>query len=127
MSIRAICTASLLFFDPNDKSKAQVIAPMLQIVELPEWVKNTATFQVNLKCGRIRIMNDGTTQKAVEQIQEKAQDLTARQQSETLEEELANMKNAELKEYCKAHNLEYKAKAKNSELISIIKANSANK
>lgn len=122
MTIRAVCTATLLFFDSNDKTKPQVVAPRLQIVELPDWVKNTTTFKVNLDCGRIKVMNDSTTTKAVEAIQEDVQDLTDRQQSETLEKEIAKMKKAELQEYCKAHNIEYKADATNPELIDLIKA-----
>ena len=122
MTIRAVCTATLLFFDINDKSKPQVKAPMLEIVELPDWVKETTTYQVNLKCGRIKVMNDTSEVKAVEVIQEDIQDLTDRQQSENLEKELAKMKKVELQEYCKAHNIEYKADATNPELIDLIKA-----
>ena len=121
MSIRVVCTATLLFFDVNDKAKPQVVAPMLQIVNLPDWVKETTTYQVNLKCGRIKVMNDGTAVKAVEKVQEDTQDLTARQQSENLEKEISKMKKAELQEYCKAHNIEYKADATNPELIDLIK------
>lgn len=122
MSIRVVCTATLLFFDANDKAKPQVLAPMLQIVDLPDWVKDTTTFRVNLKCGRIKVMNDETAVKSVEKVQEDTQDLTARQQSENLEKEIAKMKKAELQEYCKAHNIDYKADATNPELIDLIKA-----
>lgn len=122
MTIRVICTATLLFFDANDKSKPQKVAPMLQIVELPDWVKETTTFKVNYKCGRIKVMNDSIETKVVETIQEDTQDLTARQQSENLEKEIAKMKKAELQEYCKVHNIEFKADATNPELIDLIKA-----
>lgn len=120
--IRAICSATLLFFDSKDKAKPQVLAPMLQIVELPDWVADTNTFRVNLACGRIKVMNDTVETKKVETIQEKAQDEAPRVQNETLEKEIAKMKKAELQEYCKAHNIEYKADATNPELISLIKA-----
>lgn len=122
MTIRAVCTASLLFFDNNDKTKPQVIAPRLEIVELPDWVKNTTTFKVNLNCGRIKIMNDKIETKAVETVQDGVQNLSDRQQSETLEKAIAKMKKAELQEYCKSHNIEYKADATNPELIDLIKA-----
>ena len=95
---------------------------MLQIVELPDWVADTNTFRVNLACGRIKVMNDTVETKKVETIQEKAQDEAPRVQNETLEKEIAKMKKAELQEYCKAHNIEYKADATNPELISLIKA-----
>jgi hypothetical protein len=123
MTVRAICTATLLFFDANDKSKPQVIAPMLQIVELPDWVTETTTYKVNLASGRIKVMNAGSETKAVEAVQENAQDLTARQQSETLEKEIAKMKKAELQEYCRTHDIEFKTDATNPELIALIKAN----
>lgn len=122
MTIRMVCTATLLFFDAYDKTKPQVVAPRLQIVELPDWVKNTTTFKVNLACDRIKVLNDGTATKKVETVQEDVQDLTDRQQSETLEKEIAKMKKAELQEYCKAHNIEFKAEATNPELIDLIKA-----
>lgn len=122
MTIRVICTATLLFFDPNDKAKAQKVAPMLEIVELPDWVTETTTFKVNHKCGRIKVMNGSIETKAVETIQEDTQDKTARQQSENLEKEIAKMKKAELQEYCKVHNIEFKADATNPELIDLIKA-----
>ena len=120
--IRAICSATLLFFDNNDKSKPQVLAPMLQIVELPDWVKDTNTFRVNLACGRIKIMNDGIETKQAEKVQEEVQDEAPRVQTEKLEKEIAKMKKAELQEYCQAHNIEYKADATNPELVSLIKA-----
>ena len=120
--IRAICSATLLFFDSNDKAKPQVLAPMLQIVELPDWVADTNTFRVNLACGRIKVMSDKAETKKVEVVQEKVQDEAPRVQNETLEKEIAKMKKAELQEYCKAHNIEYKADATNPELISLIKA-----
>lgn len=125
MTIKAICSATLLFFDSNDKTKPQVVAPMLQIVELPDWVKNTSTYRINLACGRIKVMNEGTTTKRVEAIQEKVQDEAPRFQSQNLEKEIAKMKKAELQDYCKEHNIEFKADATNPELISLIK--SANK
>lgn len=121
--IRAICTATLLFFDNKDKSKPRVLAPMLEIVELPDWVKETNTFKLNLEGGRIKIMNDGTEIKAVENIQEDVQDLAPRHQSERLEKEITKMKKAELQEYCKAHNIEFKPEATNPELVALIKAN----
>ncbi len=120
--IRAICSATLLFFDNNDKSKPQVLAPMLQIVELPDWVKDTNTFRVNLACGRIKIMNDGIETKQAEKVQEEVQDEAPRVQTEKLEKEIAKMKKAELQEYCQTHNIEYKADATNPELVSLIKA-----
>jgi hypothetical protein len=116
-----VCTATLLFFDADDKTKPQLVAPRLEIVEFPDWVKETTTFKVNQACDRIKVLNDGTT-KTVEKVQNDVQDLTARQQSETLEKEIAKMKKAELQEYCKAHNIEYKADATNPELIDLIKA-----
>lgn len=122
MTIRVICTATLLFFDANDKSKPQKLAPMLQIVELPDWVTETTTFRVNHACGRIKVLSGSLETKAVEVIQENTQDLTARQQSENLEKEISKMKKAELQEYCKAHNIEYKADATNPELIDLIKS-----
>lgn len=121
MTIRAICSATLLFFDPNDKSKPDVLAPMLQIVELPDWVKDTNTFKVNLACNRIKIMNDGTETKKVETVQEEVQDEAPRVQSQNLEKEIAKMKKAELQDYCKKHNIEFKPDATNPELISLIK------
>ncbi len=123
MTIRAICTATLLFFDSKDKSKPEILAPYLQIVELPDWVKETTTFKMNLAGGRIQIMNDGNTTKQVEKVQEDGQDLTPRQQTENLEKEIAKMKKAELQEYCKNHNIDYKTDATNPELVSLIKAN----
>lgn len=120
--IRAICSATLLFFDNNDKSKPDVLAPMLQIVELPDWVKDTNTFKVNLKCGRIKIMNDGTETKQVEKVQEDNQDLAIRHQSENLEKAITKMKKAELQEYCKEHSIEFKPEATNPELVDLIKA-----
>lgn len=120
--IRAICSATLLFFDNNDKAKPQVLAPMLQIVELPDWVKDTNTFRVNLACGRIKIMNDGIETKQAEKVQEEVQDEAPRVQTEKLEKEIAKMKKAELQEYCQTHNIEYKADATNPELVSLIKA-----
>lgn len=122
MTVRVICTATLLFFDAKDKAKAQVVAPMLQIVDLPDWVKETTTFRVNLGCGRIKVLSDSTATKAIEKVQEDNQDLTNRQQSENLEKEIAKMKKAELQDYCKTHNIEYKADATNPELIDLIKA-----
>lgn len=122
MTIRAICSATLLFFDAKDQSKPQIKANMLEIVELPDWVKETTTFQVNLACGRIKILNNGTETKKVEAIQEENQDLTNRQQSENLEKQIAKMKKAELQEYCTEHNIEFKADATNPELIDLIKA-----
>lgn len=120
--IRAICSATLLFFDSNDKTKPDVLAPMLQIVELPDWVKDTNTFKVNLACGRIKIMNDGIETKQIEKVQEEVQDEAPRVQTEKLEKEIAKMKKAELQEYCQTHNIEYKADATNPELVSLIKA-----
>lgn len=122
MTIRAICTATLLFFDSKDKSKPRVLAPRLQIVELPDWVKETNTFKLNLDGGRIKIMNDAIETKAVEKIQEDTQDLADRHQSEAVEKEIAKMKKAELQEYCRNHNIEYKADATNPELIALIKS-----
>lgn len=122
MTIRAICTATLLFFDSKDKSKPEILAPYLQIVELPDWVKETNTFKLNLAGGRIQIMNDTEETKKVEKIQEDTQDLTPRQQSENLEKEIAKMKKSELQEYCKNHNIDYKNDATNPELISLIKS-----
>ena len=121
--IRVICTATLLFFDRKDKTKPRVIAPMLQIVELPDWVKETTTFKLNLEGGRIKVMHDDTETRAVENIQEEVQDLAPRHQSEQLEKEISKMKKAELQEYCKAHNIEFKPEATNPELVALIKAN----
>jgi len=121
--IRVICTATLLFFDRKDKTKPRVIAPMLQIVELPDWVKETTTFKLNLEGGRIKVMHDDTETRVVENIQEEVQDLAPRHQSEQLEKEISKMKKAELQEYCKAHNIEFKPEATNPELVALIKAN----
>lgn len=120
--IRAICTATLLFFDNKDKSKPRIIAPMLEIVELPDWVKETNTFKLNLKGGRIKIMNDGTETKAIEKVQEEVQDEAPRHQQQDLEKAIAKMKKAELQAYCKEHNIEFKSDATNPELISLIKS-----
>lgn len=122
MTIRAICTATLLFFDSKDKSKPRVLAPRLQIVELPEWVRETNTFKLNFDGGRIKIMNDDIETKAVEKVQEGTQDLADRHQTEAFEKEIAKMKKAELQEYCRNHNIEYKADATNPELIELIKS-----
>lgn len=118
--IRAICSATLLFFDSNDHTKPDVLAPMLQIVELPDWVKNTNTFRVNLACGRIKVMNDGAETKKVEAVQEAIQDEAPRVQAESLESEIAKMKNAELKAYCDERSIKYKGNASNAELRNLI-------
>lgn len=120
--VRVICTATLLFFDSKDKSKPQVIAPMLEIKDLPDWVMETQTFKVNYDAGRIKIMSSMGETKAVETIQENVQDETARNQSETLEKEISKMKKAELQAYCKEHNIEFKPDATNPELIDLIKS-----
>lgn len=120
--VRVICTATLLFFDSKDKSKPQVIAPMLEIKDLPDWVMETQTFKVNYDAGRIKIMSSTGETKAVETIQENVQDETARNQSETLEKEISKMKKAELQAYCKEHNIEFKPDATNPELIDLIKS-----
>lgn len=120
--VRVICTATLLFFDSKDKSKPQVIAPMLEIKDLPDWVMETQTFKVNYDAGRIKIMSSTGETKAVETIQENVQDETARNQSETLEKEISKMKKTELQAYCKEHNIEFKPDATNPELIDLIKS-----
>ena len=122
MTIRAICTASLLFFDSEDKTKPQITARALEIVELPDWVKDTTTFKVNERCGRIKVMNNGIEQKTIEKVQEDNQDLTVRQQSEKLHKEIARMKKSELQEYCKSHNISFKGDETNPELIDLIKS-----
>lgn len=120
MTVRAICTATFFFKHPE--SKEFKIANMLEMVQLPDWVKETNTWKINVANGRIKGMGTTDETKKVEKVQEETQDLTARQKAEQLEKEIAKMKKSELQEYCKAHNIEYKADATNPELIDLIKS-----